>query len=514
MSEPVARARAQGPWLAIGQIATRATQFAATVALARLLLPEHFGKVAIAAVAWEVIALFGNTGVAATLVQRRDGIDDLCQAAFWLNLTVAAAIAALSMVVAVCVAAFYGDRDVVPIMGLYAAGFLIGSAGTVNAVLLTREIAFGRLALVDALVAITSAVVSVLLALAGFGFWSLVVHAPAQAVLRVALLGRLHPFRPKLHPRLDLWKEIFGYGRYVLGSDLGTYVCLNGDYMITGKVLGQHALGIYSMAYRIANWPVEAGVWIVARVAFPTFSGLQADPARLADVFTKMLRMVAILAVPAIAILFVTTPDLVALLYGEERWGAAVPLIQILLPFVLCRSIGSPANQVLLATGRARTSFYFGAVVAPVLLFSVALGARFGVTGVAVATSAVLGTAAITMTLVSCRAAGAEISRVVAAIGPGALAGLAALAAAGLAARVAPGLPALMGSDPSGPAARAARLCLAASGGAAAAWFVVRYFYREDYHGLLRNLGQDNAMERWRRLRRGVVTALVLGSKS
>ncbi|MBI3450761.1 MAG: oligosaccharide flippase family protein [Acidobacteria bacterium] len=64
MSEAVARAKNQGIWLALGQIVTRGAQFASTIVLARLLVPESFGKVAIAAVVWEVVALFGNTGVA------------------------------------------------------------------------------------------------------------------------------------------------------------------------------------------------------------------------------------------------------------------------------------------------------------------------------------------------------------------------------------------------------------------------------------------------------------------
>src|SRR5262249_39685338 len=77
----LSRARRQGIWLAGGQAATRLTQLVTTVILARLLVPEDFGKVAIASVAWEVTALFANTGIAATLIHRRERIEELSEAA-------------------------------------------------------------------------------------------------------------------------------------------------------------------------------------------------------------------------------------------------------------------------------------------------------------------------------------------------------------------------------------------------------------------------------------------------
>src|SRR5262249_11281488 len=89
VSEAVERAKSQGWWLALGQIASRAAQFLSTIVLARILAPEHFGKIAIASVVWEVVALFGNTGVAATIVKAGEIDGDLLDAAFWLNATVA-----------------------------------------------------------------------------------------------------------------------------------------------------------------------------------------------------------------------------------------------------------------------------------------------------------------------------------------------------------------------------------------------------------------------------------------
>jgi O-antigen/teichoic acid export membrane protein len=510
VSEAVERAKSQGIWLAIGQVASRAAQFLSTIALARLLLPEHFGKVAIAAVVWEVVSLFGNTGVAATIIQRRDLSADLLDAAFWLNGAVAAGIAAASLGVALAAARFYHEPSIVPILGLYALSFVISSVGSIHAVLLAREVSFGRLALLDTTSAVTSAGLSVALALAGFGFWSLVLHAPAIAALRTIFLWRLHRWRPRARLRTRLWREIFGYGRYVLGAELAGYVSLNGDYMITGKVLGENPLGVYSMAYRVANWPVEAGVWLVSRIAFPTLSGLQDDPERLASAFTKMMRMVAILAFPAVAVLFVVAPDLVAVLYGDERWGGATPLIQILLPYVALRSLSSPAAQVLLAVGQARRSFLFGIVVVPLLLAAVALGTRHGITGVAVATSTVLGLAAIGLAAISCRAAHAPLRTVLAALGPGAALGLIALVSSAASLVAFSGLVHGVAPSISGAWARAGRLGAGVAAGGVAAWLAAAILFPEDRSLVLRALGEGSVSERLRQLRRGLA-ASVLG---
>jgi PST family polysaccharide transporter len=496
VNEPIERAKSQGIWLAGGQAAARAAQFLSTIALARLLVPEHFGKVALAAVVWEVVALFGNTGVAATLVHRRDeeDLEALRDAAFRVNALVTTAVAAAAIAIGWGAARFYAEPSMVPIMALYAASFVIGAAGTVHSALLTREMAFGRLALVETTAAVASAALSVLLAWIGFGFWSLVAHAPAIALLRVVLLWRLHPWRPRLRGGARRWREITSYGRWVLGADLAGYVCLNGDYMITGKVLGEGALGVYSMAYRMANWPVEAGVWMVSRVAFPALAGLQSEPERLARVFVKMLRVVAGLSFPAVAILFATAPDLIAVLYGSERWGGAATPIRILLPYVLVRAVGSPASQVLLATGRARTSFVFAASLTPVLLLAVWAGSSSGITGVAIATAAVLGAGATILLAISCRAARVPVRDLLGALAPGSTAAAGALAASAAALQA--------------PLAAGQRLGLSLAAGAIAAWAIGRALFPEDHRLVIGSLGTGSLRQRWTRMKGGVTAVL------
>lgn len=505
MSGILDQAKTQGVRLAIGHIATRAAQMLSTIAMARLLVPHDFGKVAIAAVTWELMALAGNTGIAATLVHRRDDIEHLSEAAFWLNMTVSTILAIAAMVVSFGIAHFYNDPDIVPMIGLYALSFLILSMGTINAVLLTKEVSFGRLGFVDATVALASAIGAIGLALAGFGFWSLVLHSPVIALLRVALLRRMHPWRPSLRARPSLWPSLFGYGRWVLGSDLMTYISLNGDYMMTGKILGDRALGIYSMAYRIANWPVEAGVWMVARIAFPTLSVLQSNPAELARVFTRMLRLVALVAFPAIGILFVVTPDLITILFGEARWGEAAPLIRILLPYVLLRSISSPASQALMATGRARTAFYFGATVMPTLLVAVAIGTRFGATGVAVATSAVLGTAALFLLILSCRGLGIRPFQFFPHLGPGVLVAATGMGAASLVTFIIP--------QASDSVPLIGRFLLAVGSAGLGIWVCASRFFPEDYRSIVGNLGAGSVVGALLKLRRGIAASLALRLK-
>jgi O-antigen/teichoic acid export membrane protein len=248
----------------------------------------------------------------------------------------------------------------------------------------------------------------------------------------------------------------------------------------------------------------------VSRIAFPTLSGLQDDPEGLASAFTKMMRMVAILAFPAVAVLFVVAPDLVGVLYGDARWGGATPLIQILLPYVALRSLGSPAAQVLLAVGQARRSFLFGIAVVPLLLAAVALGTRYGITGVAVATSTVLGLAAIGLTAISCRAARAPLPTVLAALGPGAALGLIALASSAAALVAFSGLVHGVAPSISGAWARAGRLGAGVAAGGAAPWLAAAILFPEDRRLVLRALGEGSVSERLRQFRRGLA-ASVLG---
>lgn len=377
-------------WVFIGHISLNMLSLSAMIVLARLLSPEDFGVVAIAMVVLEMIKLFGEMGIASKLIQQPDEIEKYASAAFWLNILIATCLSILTVIVAPFAASFYANELVSPILMLLGLGFLLNSFGSVHSALLIRELDFKRRTLIDIVIGLLTKTVTIGMAIMGFGVWSLVVPQILSSPVQAFALWRICPWRPKFEFNFSCGKEIYHFGKYMLGAGMMRYLSLNADYMIIGKLLGVFELGVYRFAYMVAHFPVDHVVRVVGRVSFPAFSKLQNDLNRFREAFLRMTRLLSLISFPLFLGMVPIAQEFVPLVFGEKWNGAIIPL-QIIICFALIRSFVSPCGQIVVALGRPRIEFIFNLVQAPLLITGVLIGAKYGIIGVAIAMSFLAG---------------------------------------------------------------------------------------------------------------------------
>ena len=68
-----------------------------------------------------------------------------------------------------------------------------------------------------------------------------------------------------------------------MGFNLINYFSLNADSMIIGRFLGADSLGLYSLGYKIVDFPVNNLTFVASRALFPVMSRQQAVPEEMAD---------------------------------------------------------------------------------------------------------------------------------------------------------------------------------------------------------------------------------------
>jgi O-antigen/teichoic acid export membrane protein len=166
--------------------------------LAHLLAPEYFGLVALATLTIDYLSVLNDLGLGAALIQRRQNIDDAANIAFTLNLLVGIILTLITFVIAPYVAIFFNEPEVNPILRWLGFTFLLTSFGSVHNVLLQRELNFRKKIIPELGNTIVKAVISIILAVAGFGVWSLVIGQVVGASVASLLLWILLPWRPKL----------------------------------------------------------------------------------------------------------------------------------------------------------------------------------------------------------------------------------------------------------------------------------------------------------------------------
>jgi PST family polysaccharide transporter/lipopolysaccharide exporter len=352
--------------------------------LAKLLAPDDFGLLAIAAVAIELSLALTDLGLIPSLIQHRDPDDRLYNAAWTVELIRACLVAGVLLIGAPLIAGLFGDLRAAPILRGLAIATLIASLGSVRAADFVRDLRFGPVAALEVSSALLEAVVSIALART-LGMWALVVGQITAATVRTALSWILAPYRPRLVRNLDDVRPLLAFGRWMLVT---VVVYTAGDVFLRGVVsrrLGTVDLGLYYVAFRLAMLPKQAVSDLVRPVAFPVYARLQDAPSEAAGVYRLTILAMAVVLMPSYALLATLAPSLVSEVLGA-RWMGSDEVIQ-LLAGAACISLVTECT-IPLVTGLGRPHFaalVFGMRSAFVVCLVWSLAGAHGVDGAAIA---------------------------------------------------------------------------------------------------------------------------------
>lgn len=356
--------------------------------LARLLTPADFGVVGYTTVVIAYLGVLMDLGLGAALIQRRHDVEQAAETVYAVNLLLGVVLTAVTALGAPLVADFFREPMVTPLLRVLSFTFVLEALGSVPLVLLRRDLAFRRKLIPDVGRSVVKGAVSMSAALTGLGVWALVwgqlAGVMASAVLAWMVVGR-RP-RPRIH-RGQL-RSLSRVGAPLIVTDVEHAIWSNLDYVVVGRLLGDSALGVYTLAYRLPELLVQS-VWrVLATAIFPVFSTIQERADLLRRGYLATIRYTQTVIVPLCLGLFLTAELSVMTLFGS-RWAEAVPVLRVMAIFSLIGSIGVNAGDVYKALGRtgilARLSTLELVALVPALL----IGARHGIVGVAWAHAAV-----------------------------------------------------------------------------------------------------------------------------
>lgn len=381
----LARAATRGVfWSGTSQVVTQAIGFSVNIVIARLLYPEDFGILGMAAMFIELVSLVGDLGLSAAIIQRKQVTQLQLSTCFWINLLIGAGLVAASFLFAPFIARFF-ERDIVgPVVFVSSFGFLIRSAGSVHRAILTRQLEFKKLAIPEIATIVTYGVIVVPMALIGMSFWSVVIANLISAMVTTVLFWVYCSWRPGRQFDWSSFRELMAFGVNVFGEQVLGYVNLNIDYLLIGKLLGAASLGIYTLAFNLMTFPLRKIAQMVTRVTFPAFSRVQSDDALLRVGYLKTVRYISLVTFPVLTGLGIVAPDFIRLVYGS-KWTAAILPLQIMCIDGLIRTVGTTVGSVLYAKGRADIGFRWKILTVLVIPPFILAGMSYGIVGVSIA---------------------------------------------------------------------------------------------------------------------------------
>lgn len=418
------RVRSAVFWRSGSQIVAQIITWGSTFLVIRLLNPEDYGLVAMAALVVSLLSLMEGFGFASSLIQRETIEKKQIRQVFGLLILINLALAAAQYLIAPVAAAYFHQPLLVDILRLQALLFFTTPFLALPFALLSRALEYRKMAIANLLGSLSGAATALTLALMGFGVWTLVYAPIAMFTVRAASMT--------IAARSFYWPSfsfrgagaMIGFGGALTATQFFWFMQSQSDIFIAGRVYDAYDIGLYTTALFLTQMLVSKFVPPLNDVAFSAYSQMHRDQKPIGPAFANSVRLILTAVLPFYFGLAITAEPLVESILGQQ-WLATIPLVSLLafaMPFMTLQILFAPATN---AMGRPGIALRINIAGALIMATGFLIGVNYGVIGLA--KTWLIGMpvlTAVTM-LMSMPTIGVSFSQVARAVAPGLSASLA-----------------------------------------------------------------------------------------
>lgn len=340
-------------WIFIARITGQGISFISTIILARLLSPLDFGILGIAMLAIYFLETFSTTGFNLALVQKDVDIHDYLDAAWFVSVVRGLILGISIYLISPIVAQFFNSPNAMNVLKILAISPILRGLNNIGIVYFSKDMKFNKVFYLQIAEMFGRSITSIILAFLLKNVYALVFGILASRIIYLTMSYILHPYRPRLKFDYQKAKELFTFGKWLLGSSILKYTINQGDKAVVGKLIDSTSLGFYTIAYRISMLPVEQITKVVSQVMFPAFSKIQSDNLQLSKRFLETLQILSFFSIPFAGMIFLFSNDFVSIFLGA-KWLPAVPIIHIFAFLGLITSISSSTGSFFQAIGKPK----------------------------------------------------------------------------------------------------------------------------------------------------------------
>jgi O-antigen/teichoic acid export membrane protein len=331
-----------------------------TAILARLLSQRDFGLASMVTVVLGYAQAYVDLGLSSAVIQKQEHDPDRLSTLFWVNVIAGIVSGLVLFAMQTPIAMLFKEPALAELIPAAALQLPVAALGQQFEALFQRDLHFKLVAIAQIVGDACSTLAAFLLALGGYGAWSLVLGTLVGVAVNSLLmffLGLRH-WRVRFVFQPSAIKPHLRFGAYQLANINVGYLTSNLDSVLVGRLIGAEALGVYSLALRITQTTRRYVNPIVAKVAFPIFAKQKEDKGKMAETLLQLQRSLSHLNAPLIVGLFVVGPILIPVVYGKN-WMSAVPLLQVLCVVALLNGVSGPTQIVRTALGHVRFNFHW-----------------------------------------------------------------------------------------------------------------------------------------------------------
>jgi lipopolysaccharide exporter len=343
-----------GLWLFSLRVTQQMLIVVRLVILARLLSPNDFGLMGIALLSMTVVESLTQTGFDMALIQRKEGTEDYLDTAWTVGILRGLGLFCILQAIASPAARFFDSPDSEMLIRVIGLSLVFRGFLNVGTVFFRKELEFGKQFAFEFSGRVADFGVAVVAGIILKNAWVLVLAYVSADLIRVVASYVIHPYRPRLRLEVRKARELFDFGKWILGSSALVFFLNRGDKALVGRLLGATILGFYEMAYKVSNLSATEFALVISQVTIPAYSKLQERIGRLREGYLRVLQVTAFFSIPLAGLIVILAPEITLTLLGD-KWLAAIPAMRALALGGALRSIIATTGPVYMGTGQPRT---------------------------------------------------------------------------------------------------------------------------------------------------------------
>ncbi|WCO01136.1 lipopolysaccharide biosynthesis protein [Psychroserpens ponticola] len=371
-----------GFYLTIVNVLSQLLAIVVNIVLARLLLPEDFGLVALTMTYIGFITLFTNMGFGSSIIYESETSQKQLSSIYWLNYGLSVFSFLVIISTSQFAANFYNEPKLTSIVFVAAFNLLIFPFYIVQYKLLERDLEFRTISKINLSGILIGSIAAVIGAYLGLGVYALILQSLVVSVVRLFMVMIYRRWLPSFYFNFHEIKSMVWYSLKYKASNMVRYFERNIDYLILGKFFSSVILGYYAFAYNIMYTPVKRISYIFSEVLFPSFSSFKNDKEKIISGYFKSVNLIALVSIPAMTILAFNADLIIHIGFGQ-KWDGAIAIVKILCFAGAIQSVSQFGGVIFSSIGKPEITLYISVGRTILTVLAIVIGVQYGVLWVA-----------------------------------------------------------------------------------------------------------------------------------
>lgn len=347
-----------GIWTGASSVIGILTQLIRVMILARYLQKSDFGTVAIINMFIGLCLTFADLGFSSVIMYRKHINIIEFSSLFWLQFILYIAFLVLIILGTPFISSFYNDSELMILIPIASVGLVLMALGKLHESVLQKKYDFKIIAIRNIVSCVLSVLLSLYLAFAGYGIYSLILSTLFQTLIyNVWTLAAGYKYQPiVLRFKFQAIRPLIKVGLYQTTTRIFDYFSSQIDIFIIGKLLGAEVLGGYDLAKQLVYRFIMLIRNVVSQITLPMLANHNDNNELVIARFIDATKIVSYICIPVCLTIAVFGKELTIIMYGEEYLDT-VPIVVIYSIITMISSITSLYDLLGIIKGRTDLNF-------------------------------------------------------------------------------------------------------------------------------------------------------------